>query len=120
MSQRVSEIVVSEWELYALQHVQAKYPLATPSLQARLANTNLQRRKFSRYQELHREKLNTADTDQTGGFDRPEGTIITKISTLVDLNPPLALATEGILNMEMESDGERTETAFAYRDISKN
>ncbi|KAF8465692.1 hypothetical protein BDZ91DRAFT_726704 [Kalaharituber pfeilii] len=115
-SPKYSTIDVSHWEFYDRKHVQDKFPKTHEFLFTRLGKANTQRRQFFQYQKDHREKL-ARERGEVHINDEPappEGTVVTKVSTLVDLPGP-ALAAENPLGMMVEvgSDGGQTQTSYA-------
>ena len=128
-SQEYSELDLHHWEPYDDRHVADKFPAvmnnSSQFLLKRLARANTERRKFFQYQKAHREKLARscknieAHDFEAREFEAPEGTVLTKVSTLQDLRiPPTSVpdADEFVFeteDMEVNSDGGCTQTSYA-------
>jgi len=117
---KYSGIDVSHWEFFDKRHVQDKFPRFASTkeyLLSRLTQGSLQRRQFFEYQKTHREKLadQGADVrDSVGGNN--ERTIVTKISTLVDLSQAgseLQGSQDPQAGADADPDEGRTETSYA-------
>jgi len=111
-SQEYSELDLNHWKHYDFRHVEDKFPSAVSKhhfLLVRLSRANTERRKFFQYQQVHREKLARAP-EYSEDHPVPEGTVLTKLSSLQDL-PPTPVP--GHMDAEVNSDGGCTQTSYA-------
>jgi len=88
-SAKYSGVDVSHWEFFDHKHVQDKFPSADRFILSRLGQASVQRRQFFEYQKCHRAKLAPERLNIARHVDgeQEEGTIVTTMSTLVDLCP---------------------------------
>lgn len=117
-SSKYSGIDVSQWEFFDKRRFQDKFPLFASTkeyLLSRLVQASLHRRRFFEYQKTHREKLARSGVGVVNQGDsvgeNSEGTIITNMSTLVDL-PQAGNELQGAVT-EVDSDEGRTATSYA-------